>query len=247
MRSYSLLPAFLLALCITACKEENVRPPIQEESKFLEIVSIQPANGSVWVERGTPVLVQFNYGVSSEELDKISSRYVDDTVATGACIDLVCRNLSIAKYQALLWKAERTVEVVIPRGLLDTSGRMLKDSVVLRFTVEPNPAPLRVLWTSIQHSDTVSLRGESHIFCNFSLNDYIPVLQELYFSVSSPAQVSDGCYFINCRPPMKKGMCLLVYNLEPYRTYTLTLFRSMHDYDGDTLEQDFHLVFHTKP
>lgn len=216
----------------------------------LQVVEVSPAPNSARVDKAAVVSIQFDREVSVNEAGKILLRYVDGTDAVntlwrGGLIFPVSRGLSVGPF---IWKPGRTVEVTIPKEITDPDGNTLKQSIVYRFTLARDSVPFDLVETLPAQNDTVLLGGpSSFVTGNLVFNDYAFV-RDSTLTIDPPADIqmitiaiSDG----HLGP--QRWAPFAIRDLQPNTSYTITVPRSITDYEGEALPRDYRVVFHTRP
>jgi hypothetical protein len=238
---------FALPLLITAalsCSDQG------DVVNFLEVVDLTPAPNSTNVDKARYVTVHFNRGVGRDQSRLVQLRYVDDTSSVNCyagcgMTPFVDGRLCTGPF---LWKPGRTVEVTIPTEVSDPEGNSLRQSLTYRFTVARDTLPFDLVDARPAQNDTFSLStNPSILFGSLTFNDYTFV-RESVLTIDPPATlwmsvlvICDGRY-----TPFRQAW-FTIRNLQPYTTYTITVPRTIQDYEGETLPSDRYIVFHTKP
>ncbi len=238
--SHALLPVIILALSVFSCKDQGEIP------EYVEVTSLRPAPNEVNVDKGTYIRIGLNRAVHVSQAGKIQLRYVNDTSAinnftycgyTPPEVNLLCAG-------PFIWKPGRIVEVTIPKDISDPEGRMMKEDFVYLFSIARDTIAFRLVSSLPLQNDSVTA---PIIFGILTFSDYL-YMPDSVLTINPPAQlrilrviVEDG------RNGPSSVVGFSASNLEPRRTYEITVPRQIKDYEGETLPQDYWLVFHTRP
>jgi hypothetical protein len=229
----------LLSFCFLSCKDQG------EVVEYLEVLSIQPTPNTTHHDKIIPLSVRFNGLVNRSETTKINVTYIDEPLPLSIGLDCEeCPSESEwLSFRPFVWKAGRTVEVVVSKNLTDTKGRSLKEDLKFKFTVAPDSVPFRLESTRPQQNDTVSI-GQFHATSlGFNFSDYV-VQRDSVVSITPAASK----YLIATVPggPMK-SLYFSLDQLQPNTRYEVLLGRGIRDVEGETLPHDYRMVFHTRP
>lgn len=245
MRSYLLWIACLTAAAFSCTDQGNI-------PNYLEVTEVYPAPNSTGVDKAALVSVFFDRDLSVHEAGKIQLRYVDDTnpitSSTGCSYEVVPpvdQRLCVGPY---IWKPGKTVEVTIPKEIADPEGNTLRQSIVYRFTTAQDTAPFDLIGTLPVQNDTISL--SEHFYSVYGLltfNDYVS-FRDSGLTIEPRATLRMGPFMsVGGRVGPFRQAQFEVTDLQANTTYTITIPRTIKDYEGQALPRDYHIVFHTKP
>jgi hypothetical protein len=217
---------------------------------YLEIIDVQPAPNSTQVDKAATVIVRLNRGVALDQGEKIQLRYIDDTASvrsyswcgmTPPINEWMCTG-------PFIWKPGKTVEVTIPKEISDPEGNLLKQSLIYRFTIAQDTVPFDLVSTQPAQGDTFSIGVSPRIlFGSLTFNDYT-VVRESTLTINPQATLwMSGRIIVDGRDGPTRLAWFTVRDMQPFTTYTITVPRTINDFEGETLSHDYHLVFHTKP
>jgi len=147
-----------------------------------------------------------------------------------------------------MWKPGRIVEMTIPKEISDPEGNSLRQALTYRFTIARDTVPFDVISSLPVQNDTISLSAHpSYVSGSLTFNDYVYV-RDSVLTINPPATLS-MTRFVVCegRDSPVRSAWFSVRNLQPYTTYTITVPRTIRDYEGEMLACEHHIVFHTKP
>ncbi len=234
----------ILALSFFSCKDQGEVP------EYVEIISLRPAPNEVNVDKGATIGIGLNRLVNHSESEKVQLRYVGDTATIQSYTGCGHAPPQVNAFCAgpLIWKPGKTVEVVVPKTLTDLEGHSMKEDFVYRFSIASDTIPFQLTTTQPQQNDTISLRSQTRISGSLTFSDYTPMLRDSVLTITPPARIY-ACAIVStgARSTPSNFFCFSVENIQPNATYEITIPRRIKDYEGETLPQDYRLVFHTKP
>ncbi len=232
-----------LVVVVLSCTDQGDVP------NYLEVLDLQPAPNSTGVDKAAIVSIHFDRGINESEAGKVRIRYVDgtDPVNSYPGCGLTPPIVSHFCVGPFIWKPGRTVEVTIPKEIADPDGHTLRESLVYRFTTAQDTVPFDLVQTQPAQNETISL-GSFPIAIGFLLfNDYVSV-RESTLAINPPATIRMGPIVISVgRNSPQKLTRFIIANLDTNATYTITIPRTIADYEGQALPRDYHIVFHTRP
>ena len=218
--------------------------------EYLEITELQPAPNETNVDKATLVSVHLNREVNMSEAGKMRMRYIDDTSAVrnypgfGLTPPLVPYLLN----GPFIWLPGRTVEVTIPKTISDSEGRTLREDFVYRFSIAPD-STFRLAGSMPQQGDTITLSANPYVYGMLTFSDYM-ILSDSVLSITPapPATIHASLYLlVDGRDTPQRTAPFSMKNLSPGSTYEITIPAYIKDYEGETLPQDYRIVFHTRP
>ena len=245
MKNIALL--LILSLCLLSCKDQGEIP------EYVQIVSVSPAPNERNVDKTRFVSVRLNRPVEPGTSGKISMRYVDDTSAvrnypreglTPPLIEFLTNG-------PFIWKPGRTVEVTIPKTIGDPEGRMMKEDFTFRFMIARDTIPFQLTVSQPHTGDTVSLAAFPYGYVSGTLtfNDYLTIRDSI-LTITPPAKIRFvvRTYIqVEERNSLEKIIRFVMENLSANSRYEITVPQQIKDYEGETLSQDYRIVFYTKP
>lgn len=242
MKNIALL--LVLSLCFVSCKDQSEIP------EYVEIVSVSPAPNEHNVDKARLVSVRLNLQVEPGQSEKISMRYVDDTSAvrnypgggfTPPLIELLTNG-------PFIWKPGRTVEATIPKTIGDPEGRMIKEDFTFRFMIARDTIPFLLAGSQPRNSDTVSLSASpyGYVWGTLTFNDYLTIRDSI-LTITPPAKIRVAVRTLEGRNSPEKIIGFVMENLSANSRYEITVPQQIKDYEGETLPQDYRIVFYTKP
>ena len=224
----------------------------------LTITSITPSPDAVAVDKAQGVFISFNKPVRFSEIGKIQLKYA----GTGEAIPFGTGwegPLIVFSDQWWLngtpWKPGRTVEVWIPGDLADQEGRILGQAKHFSFSVAIDSVPFAITATRPAQNDSVTIDQSGNVYGAFTFNDYFLEFPDSALSISPPVPIHilRVVVIANSSTSPRTGVYLmkecrfLLEGVRPGTKYDMTVPASVHDYEGETLAGDYHLVFFTKP
>lgn len=244
MKPHRLFIPLLVVTIGLSCNDQG------EVVNYLEVIDVQPAPNSVDIDKATTVIVRVNRGITLDQGEKIRLRYVDDT-ATVRSYSWCGMTPPINEWMCtgpFIWRPGRTVEVTIPKEISDPEGNSLRQSLTYRFTVARDTTPFDLMRTQPAQGDTFPLGVNLRILSgSLTFNDYT-VVRESTLTINPPATLwMSGIIIVDGRNSPMRRVWFTVRDMQPFTTYTITVPRTIEDFESETLPHDYHLVFHTTP
>lgn len=235
-------PALLACLAMLSCSDLGELP------RYLEVTALSPAPNATNVDKAAIVMIHFNSPVHVSEAEKIHLRYVDDSAAVNyyAGCGLTPPEVTEICTGPFIWKPGRTVDVTIPSDLADIEGRTVRESVSYRFVIAED-VPFQLAASVPRNGDTVSVGAFGSTFGHLQFSDYLS-LRDSTLTIEPEGIIHLlTVVFDYGRMMPTSGVAFVVSGLEVDRSYTIVVPGLISDYEGETLPQDYRIVFHTRP
>lgn len=219
-----------------------------EDPQYLEIASLQPSPNAAAINKAKLVSVELNREVDLHQSEKITMRYVDDTAAVGNYpgYGLAPPLVKFLESGPFIWKPGRTVEVIIPKTIIDPEGRSMRSDIVFRFTIA-NDSVFQLSSSNPSSGDTISLGRFQRWSGYLRFTDYL-YLRDSVLSITPPARISISRVMIaDGRMGPSPFVGFVIEGMVSNSTYEITVPRRIKDYEGETLPQDYRIVLYTKP
>ena len=242
MKSAVFTPIFGILFSFS-CTDEG------ELVEYLKVVSVDPLPNSVEVDKAKAISIRFDRPVHISQAGKIQVRYVNDTASVNSIIGqgLTPPEVEVLYTGPFIWKPGRTVEVVIPQELNDPEDHTLRAPFSYMFTIAADVGPFQFLDSEPRTGNTVSIGPDSSLIGHLTFSDYLP-FPDTYLTITAPAEIAiDGIIAVDGRNAPSKVLYFTVWKLKPGSTYTITIPKSIQDFEGELLSQDHEVVFHTRP
>ncbi len=218
------------------------------------ITSISPPPGAVAVNKAQSVLLAFSKPVPFSEVQKVRMQYTGTGEEIHYGIGWAGGPPIVVSDQwpltATPWKPGRTVEVSIPAELADEEGNILGEAKYFSFSVAIDSLPFAVAATRPAQNDSVA---PGNVSGALTFTDYFVEFPDSLVTISPPATIHILHLVIVARRTitsstgafLQKECGFILIGAQPGTRYDLTVKRSVHDYEGETLAGDYHLVFFT--
>jgi len=226
-----------------------------EERLFVS--SLFPSPGAVSVDKARAVLVTFSQPVPRSQAMKIQIR----NAGTGENIEygMGWSDLpmpAVSSYwplDATPWKPGSTIEVSIPADIADRNGRTLGRAIDFSFSVAIDSVPFAIVSSEPSQNDTISLDTTARVFGTLTFSDYVYVPDSVLtispavkLNIVRLAVVTEKARTSGTASYLVKQCWFLLEGVQPGTRYDLKVPSSVHDYEGEKLAGDYHLVFYTK-
>lgn len=236
------------SLLFFSCKDQGA------DVEPLQVLSVRPLPNTVAFDKAQPITLLFNHDVDFREGAKLLFRYVGD--AAQFQVGFTCEECSPVNKSLNvgpgIWKAGRTVEVSVPSSLADINGGTLRQPLYFRFTIAQDSVPFQFKSSSPRSNDTLSVSRNNGFGLSLLFTDYVA---PSFFPIISPPATITQVFIVHSAPRDNRESVIapayaLSYSITDIQvgvTYTVTIPRETKDYEGETLPQDYRLVFYTKP
>ncbi len=243
MKMKSTAFALFVSFCFLSCQDQGDVPG------YVEIISLEPAPNQVNVDKAKIVSIRLSRNVGVNESAKIRMGYVNDTSAVGnyPSYGLTSPLVEWLYNGPFIWKPGRTIEVTIPKDISDPEGRTMKEDFVYRFSIARDTVPFQLVASSPRPGDTISIPAYPFVGGSLTFSDYL-FLRDSILTITRPAKIHVAVrVIVDGRDTPEKTVHFVMENLSAASTYEITIPRQIKDYEGETLPQDYRIVFHTKP
>lgn len=234
---------FFIILCaLIGCNDQGEIP------EYIEILSLRPGPNETNVDKGRFVQIELSRPVPVSQAPKIRFRYIGDTstIINNTYCGLTPPEVRHLCAGPFIWKPGRTVETIIPKEIADSEGRTMEQAFTYRFTIAQDTEPFQLVSSVPAHGDTITLPASPYASGKLTFNDYAFVEQGV-LTITPPARIHTGVLVIvDGRQTPDRDVHFSLENLSPGAMYEILVPAYITDYEGETLQQEYRILFHTR-